>query len=81
MKKDKVIKVLSFLYWGKVEHRIKVTRIGRGWNVRLYTNEELSQEVRVYDRSRIGIAAREMLRMEDKCGNWSDMAIASRHRK
>lgn len=60
------------------KHEIKVTRIGDGWNVRCYTNDTLNQEIRVFDRLDIGRAAREMLRWEDKNGNWSDLATHAR---
>lgn len=78
--KDKIIKTLTKIYFDWVEHEVKVTKIGSGWNVRVYTNGEVSQEVRVFDRSRIGIAAREMLRWEDKCGNLSKFASNARNR-
>lgn len=80
MKADQVIKTLTRIYFDWVLHEVKVTRIGQGWNVRVYTNGEVSQEVRVFDRSRIGIVAREMLRMEDKCGNLSWLAHNARNR-
>lgn len=80
MKADQVIKTLTRIYFTWVSHEVKVTRIGEGWNVRVYTNGEVSQEVRVFDRSRIGIVAREMLRWEDKCGNLSQFASNARNR-
>lgn len=61
-------------------HEIRVRRIGKGWNVRLFTNGELNQEIRVYRKLDIGTAARTMLRLEDKCGNWSKFAMAARKR-
>ena len=61
-------------------HEVKVTRIGHGWNVRVFLNGEVNQETRVFDRSEIGKAARSMLRMEDKCGNISAFADAARTR-
>lgn len=65
---------------GRVEHDVKVTRIGDGWNVRVLVNGEPNQEIRVYDKRDIGRAVKEMLRWEDKCGNISDMADKSRDR-
>ena len=63
---------------GTVEHDVKVTHINGGWNVRVYTNGEVSQEMRVTDRTDVGKAAREMLRWEAKCGNVSDLANNAR---
>ena len=64
------------------KHEIKVTYLGKKtWGVRCFTNDILNQEIRVGCREDIGVAAREMLRWEDKCGNWSDFAIAARKRK
>ena len=65
---------------GRCEHTVKSTRIGNGWNVRVFLNGELNQEVRVYAQNLIGAAARDMLRWEDKCGNISEYASAARHR-
>ena len=62
------------------KHDVTVRKIGSGWNVRVFVNSDLNQEMRVYDREHIRHAIAEMLRWEDKCGNWSDMAIASRNR-
>lgn len=64
----------------KPEHSVKVTKIGKGWNIRVLIDGAVNQELRVYDPRDIGTAAREMLRWEDKCGNWSDYARASRER-
>lgn len=64
-----------------VTHEIKVTRIKSGlWGVRCFVNGDLNQEIRVQTRGDIGRAAREMLRWEDKMGNWSDLAINARNR-
>jgi hypothetical protein len=62
------------------QHEIKVTYINGGWNVRCFTNGEVNQEIRVFKKKDVGWAARDMLRWEDKCGNWSDFASKSRHR-
>lgn len=61
-------------------HEVKVTRLGNGWAVRVYANGEVNQERTVYSRQDIGPAARDMLRMEDKCGNHSAYARAARKR-
>lgn len=63
-----------------VEHKIKVTRIGNGWNVRLFVNGVLSSELRVYNRHDIGVASRELLRTSDKIGQPSQYSQAMRHR-
>lgn len=69
------------MFLGVVTHQIRVTRIKSGtWGVRCYTNGELNQEIQVHTRGDIGRAAREMLRMEDKCGNISLYADAARTR-
>lgn len=65
---------------GDCVHLLKSTRIGDGWNVRCYTNDTVNQEIRVMCREDIGVAVHEMLRMEDKCGNHSKMAMAARKR-
>lgn len=72
---------LQCMFAGPVVHKIKVTYLGNGWyGCRCYVNGELNQEVRVEGRHNIRAACRGMLRMEDKCGNVSDYAHASRHR-
>lgn len=66
---------------GNVSHEIKVTRIKpKLWGVRCFTNGILNQEIQVQCKQDIGVAATEMLRWEDKCGNHSDYASASRDR-
>ena len=63
------------------EHEIRVTYLkGIGWGIRLYLNGHLNQETVVESRINISSTIAEMLRMEDKCGNCSDMASASRDR-
>lgn len=69
------------MFLGVVTHEIKVTRIKSGlWGVRCFTNGELNQEIQVHTRGDIGRAAREMLRVEDKCGNISIYAHSARER-
>lgn len=66
---------------GDVQHEIKVTRITpKLWGVRCFTNGILNQEIRVQCKADIGVASAEMLRWEDKCGNHSQQATASRER-
>lgn len=65
---------------GACEHKVVVTRIGDGYNIRVYMNDTLNQESRVYDRMDIQREAKSMLRMEDKCGNISKYADRARHR-
>lgn len=66
---------------GNVTHEIKVTRINNKlWGVRCFTNGTLNQEIQVQCKADIGVASAEMLRLEDKCGNYSDQASASRER-
>lgn len=78
--KPKVITTMRRCCMGEVEHDTKVTRIGQGWNLRVFLNGEVNQEVRVCDRAEIGKEIKSMLRWEDKCGNFSPMASASRDR-
>ena len=78
--KSKVIQPLLRIYFDNVDHDVKVTYIKGGWNVRVYTNGLVNQEIRVFDRADIGKTAREMLRWEDKCGNVSKFAHAARER-
>jgi len=82
MKQYKSEGVVPFqrVYFGNVRHEVTVRRIGKGWNCRVLTNGTVNQEVRVFDRQNIGVACREMLRWEDKCGNYSAYASAARDR-
>lgn len=68
-------------FLGFVEHSIKVTRINNGYNIRVFVNGILNQEVRCSNRLQIRNVITEILRTEDKCGNFSDMATASRKRQ
>ncbi len=77
--KSERIVCMQRMMLGEVKHEVTSRRIGNGWNVRVFTNGEVNQELRVFCQADIRLAARDMLRMEDKCGNWSDFAIASRH--
>jgi hypothetical protein len=61
-------------------HEVKVTRIGDGYNIRVLMNGNVNQESRVYNREHISTEIYHMLRMEDKCGNISNMASRCRDR-
>ena len=65
---------------GRVTHTTKVTCLGKGWGVRVFTNGEVNSEAFVTEKHEIGPAIRAMLRMEDKCGNYSEMGSHSRMR-
>ena len=78
--KNKPIVRFQRCYFREVDHEVRVTRINNGWNVRVFTEGQVNQEIRVFDRIDIGKAAREMLRWEDKCGNFSKLASAARER-
>lgn len=71
---------MNIIIAGNVTHEIKVTRLGKGWGVRCFTNGQLNQEIQVQFPQDIGVASNEMLRNEDKCGNHSNMATAARIR-
>lgn len=67
---------------GDVIHTVKVTFLkGVGYGVRVFTNGVLNQEAIATSREEIGPVARALLRMEDKCGNFSDFARKARHRR
>lgn len=67
---------------GWVNHEIKVTHLGDGiYGCRCFLNGELNCEYRAKGKESIGKACREMLRFEDKLGNWSDFAGSSRTRQ
>jgi hypothetical protein len=71
---------MKYTMLGEVDHEVVVTRVGKRWGVRVLVNGETNQEMRVCLKVDIGRAVREMLRWEDKCGNWSDMSSKSRDR-
>ena len=58
----------------------KVTRLGRGYGVRLLKEGIPVVEVRVRTRREVQPAIKDMLRTMSKLGYDSDMAEASRHR-
>lgn len=65
---------------GDVEHATKVTALKGGWGIRVFTNGELNSQAFVTEKSQIGMAIRQLLRLEDKCGNYSSLAHNSRMR-
>lgn len=66
---------------GAVTHDVKVTHLkGVGYGVRVYVDGTLNQEGVAASRGDIGTVARDLLRMEDKCGNLSGFADNARHR-
>lgn len=79
--KTKQIIGLQRMVWGDCVHTVTCKRIGSVWHVRVLVDGVVNQETIVYDRMHIGHAARDMLRMEDKCGNISQFASNSRDRK
>ena len=68
------------LLLGKVEHEITVRNINGNYHCRVFTNGELNQEAVCLSKSDIGYTCRNLLRWEDKCGNWSKFASAARER-
>ena len=69
------------MFQGPVVHEVKATPIkGKGYGVRVLVNGEVNQEQLAPTRADIGKTAQDMLRMEDKCGNFSDYASRARHR-
>lgn len=79
--KRRTIQRMKSVMLGQCTHNVKVTRIGTGYNIRVFANNVINQESRVYDRKHVGMEIQDMLRMEDKCGNLSGMAHSSRVRK
>lgn len=78
--KRRTVLSMQRMLQGACEHKVVVTRIGDGYNIRVYMNDTLNQESRVYDRMDIQREAKSMLRMEDKCGNISKYADSARFR-
>jgi hypothetical protein len=66
---------------GEVKHEIKVTHLGKGlYGCRCYLNGILNQESEPVPKSMIGEVCRDMLRWEDKMGNYSPYATRARER-
>ena len=80
MKKPKRIISIQQVCLGDCKHDVVVTHIAGGWNIRVLVNGVINQETRVTKKIQIQPVIAEMLRTEDKCGNFSDLASASRDR-
>ena len=66
---------------GECEHTVKVTYLGKGlYGCRVFVGDVLNAEGVAYGRDQIGLVCRSLLRMEDKCGNFSHYASRARHR-
>lgn len=65
---------------GEVKHEVTVRKINGKFHCRVFTNGEINQEAVCYSKCDISFTCRSLLRWEDKCGNWSDFAIAARKR-
>ena len=78
--KTEVIVPLKKVYFSQVQHEVTVSKIGSGWNCRVFVNGEVNQEVRVFKKEHIAPTCADMLRTEDKCGNSSAYASAARER-
>jgi hypothetical protein len=80
MKRYKNLFRMKRLLLGNVEHEVTVRNINGNYHCRVLVNGELNQEAVCYDKSDIGYTCRNLLRWEDKCGNWSKFASAARER-
>lgn len=80
MKRYKNLFRMKRLLLGNVEHEVTVRNINGNYHCRVLVNGELNQEAVCYDKSDIGYTCRNLLRWEDKCGNWSKFAGAARER-
>jgi hypothetical protein len=80
MKRYKNLFRMKRLLLGNVEHEVTVRNINGNYHCRVLVNGELNQEAVCYDKSDIGYTCRNLLRWEDKCGNWSKFASAARKR-
>lgn len=65
---------------GEVEHEVTVRNINGNYHCRVFVNGELNQEAVCFEKIDIGPTCRDLLRWEDKCGNISQFASASRER-
>lgn len=79
--KRRTVQGITRILVGPCKHDVKVTRIGDGYNIRVFLNDVVNQESRVYDKIHIGPEIQDMLRLEDKYGNISSMASSSRERR
>lgn len=65
---------------GDCEHEVAVRNINGQYHVRVLLNGAVNQEAVAASKNDIGYTARDLLRMEDKCGNISAFAGAARER-
>ena len=65
---------------GNCDHEVTVRKINNRYHVRVLLNGKVNQEAVCTNKSDIGFTARNLLRMEDKCGNISEFASAARER-
>lgn len=61
-------------------HEVTVKRIDGNYHCRVFTNGKLNQEAVCSSRTDISYTCCNLLRTEDKCGNWSEFADAARRR-
>jgi len=61
-------------------HEITVKRINGKYHCRVFTNGELNQEAVCDTAQDINYTCRNLLRTEDKMGNWSSFASSARTR-
>ena len=76
----KTVVYMSHVCMGEVEHEVTVRCINGHYHCRVFVNGLLNQEVICESKMQIGLTCRQMLRMEDKCGNISAFASAARTR-
>ena len=80
MKRYKNLFRMKRLLLGEVEHEVTVRNINGNYHCRVLVNGEVNQEAVCCSKSDIGYTCRNLLRWEDKCGNWSKFASAARER-
>ena len=69
------------MFLGQAEHTMKVTHLGNGvYGCRVFVNGELNAENRCRGKENISSACADLLRFEDKLGNYSKFASSSRSR-
>jgi hypothetical protein len=62
-------------------YSVKVTRLQRGYGIRVFHHGELVASTSCKTKDEIGASVADVLRMIDKVGNPSEMASASRARR
>jgi len=72
---------MKHVFQDSCQHAVKVTFMKKiGYLISVFTNGVKNQTSVTKERIDIGPTIRGMLRMEDKCGNYSNMAHRSRLR-